>query len=324
MAIARAWPVAPSSAARMTATRNGSDRTARSVHERQGPGDDRQGQDHVRADDQPDVAVVRPAPPDPGRDRRDAGPAVLADVAPFVAVEDRRDQHPDRDRQDQRRRRPLAAHRVVGALDHQRPHQQEHDRDAERPVLVLERRRRVAPAADQPEQPEDDDRRAAQPDEIEPDDDREREERGGDQERGPLFHPALDDGVAGPRAGDRVDALPDVVDLVDDVRARVEEDRAEQGRDERRPVPQLVDPGEGRAGEDRDDRRGEGERPKDLVQRPGSAPCALAAGQLPVVGQAQGDRAGSRDPARDGPDRWDTGRAGRPGSTAGAWSGIDA
>ena len=181
MAIARAWPVAPSSAARMTATRNGSDRTASIVQAGRMPAMTDDGQDHVRAEDQPHVAVVRPAPPDPGRDRRDAGPAVLADVAPLVAVEDRRDQHPDRDRQHQRGQRPLAADREVGALDHQRAHQQEDDRDTERPVLVLERRRRVAPATDQPEEPEDDDRRAAQPDEVEPDDDREDEERPGDQ-----------------------------------------------------------------------------------------------------------------------------------------------
>ena len=42
---------------------------------------------------------------------------------------------------------PLTA--KYDALDHERTHQQEHDRDAERPVLVLERRRRVAPAADE-------------------------------------------------------------------------------------------------------------------------------------------------------------------------------
>ena len=71
-------------------------------------------------------------------------------------------------------------HREVRALDHQRPHQQEHERHAERAVLVLERRRRVAPAADEPEEPEDDDRRPAQRDQVEPDHDRERE---GDRRR---------------------------------------------------------------------------------------------------------------------------------------------
>ena len=120
----------------------------------------------------------------------------------------------------------------------------------------------------------------AQPDEVEPDHDREREERPGEQECRPLAHPALDDRVAGARARDGVDALPDVVDLVDDVRPGMEEDRPEQRRDERRPVPELVDPGERRAGEDRDHRRGEGERPQDLVQRAGPTPSAVAGAEL--------------------------------------------
>ena len=180
----------------------------------------------------------------------------------------------------------VAADREVRADDHQRTHQHEDQRDAQRPELVLERRRRVEVAAAQADQAEDDDRRAAQRHEVQPDRDGQAERQQGEGVGLALGQPALDDGVAGPRAGDRVDALPDVVDLVDDVGARVEQDGAEQGGHERRPGEPAVDRGQGRPGRHRDDRHGIGERAQDLPDRPGPAPNVRAGAEPAVVGQA--------------------------------------
>ena len=201
-------------------------------------------------------------------------------------MEDRGDEAADRDRHDQGGDRPLAADRKVRADDHQRTHQQEDQRHAEGVELVLERRCRVEVAAGQPDEAEDDDRRAAQGNQVQPDHDRQGERAEGEGKRPALGQPALDDRVAGSRAGDRVDALAHVVDLVDDVRARMDQHRADEGREERRPGEQPVDCGECRTGQDRDHRRGVGERPEDLPGRSQPPPGQRAGSELAVVSQS--------------------------------------
>ena len=135
MAMARAWPPAPSSAARMTRTSQG--RLSDGEHDlrRQPAEHDRQPERDVGAHDQADVAVVGEVAADARRQRDDAARVSSLDVAPLVAVQDRGDQQADRHRQDQRLERPGAADGVVGAVDHQRPHEQEDERHAERPDL---------------------------------------------------------------------------------------------------------------------------------------------------------------------------------------------
>ena len=126
--------------------------------------------------------------------------------------------------------------------DHQRAHQQEHERHAQRVELVLQRRRRVAPTAEQAQQAEDDDRRAPHGHERDADGDRECERDECGQERLTLGQPALQERMAGARRGDGVDALPDVVDLVDDVGTGVEQHAAEQRQQEGQPFEAPVDP----------------------------------------------------------------------------------
>ena len=91
IAIARAWPVAPSSADRMTWARNGSDRIASMRPGRQDLGDDRDGEDDVRAEHERRRSRSAPSADRSAPDSVEMpGPAVLADVAPLVAVQDRR------------------------------------------------------------------------------------------------------------------------------------------------------------------------------------------------------------------------------------------
>jgi len=228
---------------------------------------------------------VSPVLADPRRQRHDPGARVLADVPPLVAVEDRGDEQADRHRQVQRVEAPLASHREVRPDDHQRAHQQEDERHAQRAVFVLERRRRVAPPANQAEQAEDDDRGPAKRDEVDPDDDRDGERNSSGDERRTLGQAALDDRVAGPRRGDRVDALADVVDLVDDVRPGMEEDRAGQRREERREAEAAVDVGERRPREHRDHRGGIREGSEDLPGSSEATPARLHPPEASVVGE---------------------------------------
>ncbi len=202
-------PVAPSSAERTTWARNGSDRIASSVAGGSEPKRDGQAQRRCRRRGPARRSRSGPTPCRSATDSvDDPGPRVLADVAPLVAVEDRRDEEPDRHGQ---RRAPAATspgHREVRAHDHERAHQQEHERHAEGAVLVLERRRRVEVAAGQAEEAEDDDRRTAQRRSgrrptTTPGRTRRRPATNAPRSR----HPALHDGVAGPRRRDRVDAL---------------------------------------------------------------------------------------------------------------------
>src|SRR4029077_18506510 len=96
--------------------------------------------------------------------------------------------------------------------------------------------------------------------------------------------------VAGPRRGDRVDPLADVVDLVYDVRPRMQEHRPAQGRPEWAPGEGAIDGRQGGAGEDGDDRGGIGERPEDLPGRAESSPDDGCRPELAVIRQADRDR----------------------------------
>ncbi len=154
-----------------------------------------------------------------------------------------------------------------------------------------------------------------------PTDDGQREGRPADQERVALADPALDDRMAGAGAGDDVHALSDVVDLVEDIGAGMQEHARQQRAEERRPVPGFVHPGQGGSHQDRNDRRGERERPKDLVQGPNAAPSPIAGSERPIVGEAErrgtarrsaGGRPGQRRPS--GAHRARDGRVDRRGS----------
>ncbi len=205
-------------------------------------------------------------------ERRDPGARVLADVPPLVAMQDGGDEEPDGDRQHERVEADRAGHRVVRAGRHERPHQQEDERHAERPELVLERRRRVEVAAGQPDDAQHGDGPAAERDQGHADRGRRQERGEGHAERGALGDAALEDRVAGTRRGDRVDALPNVVDLVDDVRADVQEHGGHEGQQEQASVEESLGPGQCAARGDRGDRGRERKRPQHLPQR--AAPAA--------------------------------------------------
>ena len=127
IAIARAWPVAPSSAERMTCARNGSDRIASIVQAGSDAGDHRQGEHDVRAEHQGHVAVVRPSRP------------ILADIVEMPArLSSRMSRHslPWRIAATSRptgieRTSAVSDHSPLtakyDAFDHERAHQQEHD-----------------------------------------------------------------------------------------------------------------------------------------------------------------------------------------------------
>ena len=191
----------------------------------------------------------------------------------------------------------MAGDGEVRAHDHERAHQQEHHGHAQGPVLVLERRRGIRVAGDQTEQPQAHDGRTAEPDQVAADGDRGDEQRHGEGVGASLADPALENGVAHARRGDRVDALADVVDLVDDVRAGVEEHPAGEGGQERQPREAAVDRGERTTGQDRDDRRRVGERPQDLVRGAQTAAGTVEEAEPAVVGQADRTEPRRRDRA---------------------------
>ena len=229
IAIARAWPVAPSSADRMTWASNGSDRTPASPSAA-AAGTRRSAR--ARCTRRGPARRSRSAPQSPA-DRRDSVrcPARVSSLMsrhslPWrIAATSRPIGTDSQSAVDA----PGAADREVGADDHQRAHQQEHERHAERVELVLRtaapcrssrRRARSARGRRSPGRAGRSARRrraTARP-----------KATNAADERLTLGQPALEERVAGPRRRDRVDALPDVVDLVDDVRAGVEQHAAEQ------------------------------------------------------------------------------------------------
>ncbi len=123
-----------------------------------------------------------------------------------------------------------------------------------------------------------------------------------------LGHPALQDRMARPRRSDRVDALADVEDLVDDVRAGLDEHRRGERGQERNPGETAVDRGQRSACHGRHDAHRVSERPDDLVgggQRP---PDLVEDVEVAVVVEAAGVRRGRGAGAGRSP-----GRGAQPG-----------
>src|SRR5450759_5673788 len=143
--------------------------------------------------------------------------------------------------------------------------------------------------------------RAAQPHEVRSDGDGSGEQAQREGEGAALAYAALEHGMAGARRSDRVDALPDVVDLIDYVGAGVEEHSAGQGGQERQQRKVLVQERECSAGEHRNGRGGVGERPNDLVGSGEAATTSLEQPEPAVVGEPDRvDRIGGALPGRTG------------------------
>src|SRR2546429_7107649 len=95
------------------------------------------------------------------RERLRTGSGILADVAPLVAMQDRGDEEADGDARGDGAQIEQAADCVERSNHHERSHQEEDEGNADRPELVLERRRRVRVAAYQAGDTEGDDWPAA-------------------------------------------------------------------------------------------------------------------------------------------------------------------
>ena len=201
------------------------------------------------------------------RECRRSGPRIFTDVAPLVAVEDRRDEETNGYARSDRTCVERPGHRVKRPDHHQRSHEEKDDRDADRPELVLERRSRIGVSPDEADDPQDDDRQSA--DEREHDPHQKRDRECGDREAVcvAIADAALHDRVARARRHDRVDALAHVVDLVGDIRPHVERDGADERREEEERIEGPGERREGAARRDGDGRGGERERPRDLPQR---------------------------------------------------------
>src|SRR2546423_10109906 len=178
--------------------------------------------------------------------------SVLADVAPLVAVQDRGDEEANGYARGDRAQIETPAHRVIRADDHERPHQQENKWDADRPELVLEWRRGIGVAADEPDDAERDDRPAAHAHQVQADEHRDEKCRDREPIRGAAGDASFHDCVARARRYDRVDALAHVVDLVGDVRADVERDAAHERGEEEDRIECGLDRGEGAARPERE------------------------------------------------------------------------
>ena len=235
------------------------------------------GQSHsdVGADEKTDVKPLREPAAELGGEGREAEALVFAHVAPLVAVEDCRHQQPDRHRERDGSPVEPAGGREVPPDDHQRTHHQEHQRDSEGAVLVVQRRRRVEVAAEQPEGAEQDHPGAAYDGQVETDEDGHREEDVGQVERRLLADASFHDGQAGAGGGDRVDPMPDVVDLVHDVGPGVQEKSAQDGQQPGQQLDPSLRPGQDAAGGDRQHRSREAEGAGQLVDRAEPAPEPL-------------------------------------------------
>src|SRR5665811_979242 len=168
---------------------------------------DGQTQSGVRAENESQIRIVGPAPPDLAGERDDPRSGVVPDVTPVVAVHDRGYQQPDWQRKNQRVRVPGSAHGEVGADHGQRAHQYEDHRYAEALVLVLERRRSVRVAAHQAEDSEGQHSWAAQNHEIYADGRSYEEETGREGASPALGESAFEHRLTGTRRSDGVDAL---------------------------------------------------------------------------------------------------------------------
>src|SRR5207245_2953891 len=108
--------------------------------------------------------------------------------------------------------------------------------EAERPVFVLERWGRIEIAADEADQSEQHNGPPAVEHEEDAHQKRKDKSRPGDHERTTLADAALENRHRHSRRRDRVNAVPDVVDLVDNVGPDMQAEGTEQRGNEQRPV----------------------------------------------------------------------------------------
>ena len=153
----------------------------------------------IRADDERDIQPMRGRASGLHRKRLRARAGVLADVAPLVAMQDRGDEQTDWDARGDGAEVKEPAHCVERPDHHERPHQEEHERDPDGTELVLERWGRVRIAADEADDPEGDDGPAARGGEDETHDHGDRERCDREPVRGPVADATLHDRVAGAR-----------------------------------------------------------------------------------------------------------------------------
>src|SRR2546429_9215302 len=146
------------------------------------------------------------------------------------------------------------------------------------PVLVRERWGGIEVAADEADQSEQHDRPAAVEHEEDAHKQRKDKSRPGDRERTALADAALENRHRHSRRRDRVDAVPNVIDLIDDVGPDMQAEATEQGGDEERPVHATLAERDRAADRDRQYRGREAERPDDLPH----SPCTAGAGRPPL------------------------------------------